>query len=178
MIELWKSITGYDNYAVSNLGKVKNLSNGKVLKPINAGNGYLRVGLYSNGKQKLVSLHRLVANAFIPNYKNLPQINHKNENKADNCVENLEWCTPKYNSNYGTKVTRVVNTKQTNGIYEKFKDKIRKAIYCVETRKIYPSIKIASEITGLDRGGLSKACTGAYKTCGGYHWSFCDKGVS
>lgn len=172
MTELWEKIAGYENYSVSNLGRIKNLSTGKILKPINSGNGYFRVALYSASKVQLVSVHRLVATAFIPNEKNLPQVNHKNENKADNTADNLEWCTAAYNANYGTKQIRVVNTKRKNNIYQRFAEKISKAIYCLETRKTYPSIKIASENTGLDRTGLSRACTGVYKTCGGFHWSF------
>ena len=100
----WKSLAflGYPNYAVSNYGTVINIKRDKVLKPGVAG-GYLRVVLCNNGKMRNHLIHRLVALAFISNPDNLPEVNHKDENKTNNCVWNLEWCTKKYNNNYGTR---------------------------------------------------------------------------
>lgn len=178
MAEIWKHIEGYSNYSISNMGRIKNLKTNKFLKPVDSGNGYVRVALYSNGEKQLVSVHRLVALTFIPNPKNLSQVNHKDENKSNNTVDNLEWCTAKYNSNYGTKIIRVVDTKKKTGSIDRFIEKVSKAIKCIETEEIYPSIKIASEITGLNRAGLSRACNGIYKTCGGYRWSFCEEVLS
>lgn len=106
--EIWKDIQGYEGlYQVSNLGNVKNkiqpyLKQEKIYKKFSNSNGYLFVGLRKDKKRKFKYIHRLVAEAFIPNPNNLPQINHKDENKQNNCVNNLEWCTNKYNQNYGT----------------------------------------------------------------------------
>lgn len=112
MVEEWKDIVIEKNgviydysglYQVSNIdGKVRNVKTGKVLKPNKVLHGYSQVGLYKNGKIQFFKIHRLVATMFIPNPNNLPVVNHKDENPSNNCVDNLEWCTHKYNSNYGT----------------------------------------------------------------------------
>ena len=96
--EIWKEVKGYEGlYWVSNLGRVK--SKRKILKPING--EYLHVGLSKNGIQKTLYVHRLVAEAFIENAYNYTHINHIDENKYNNNIDNLEWCTNKYNINYG-----------------------------------------------------------------------------
>lgn len=98
-MEIWKDIGGYEGlYQVSNLGRVRSLSRG-VLTPKKC--NYLSIQLYNRGVYENKTIHRLVAEAFIPNPNNYPCINHKNEIKTDNRVENLEWCTTKYNMNYG-----------------------------------------------------------------------------
>ena len=108
--EIWKDIENYDGiYQISNFGRVKSLSrqtkSGKykeiIKKPSLAGRGYYRLALCKNGKPKYYYIHRLVAKAFIPNPNNLPLVNHKDENKLNNNVNNLEWCDSEYNMNYG-----------------------------------------------------------------------------
>lgn len=127
-VEVWKDIRGYENlYQSSTFGRARSLDNyrkgrngslrfckGKILKPSTDKDGYLLVGLCKNGKQKTYKVHRLVAEAFIPNPNNLPQVNHKDENKQNNFVSNLEWCSAKYNSNYGTAIQRS-SEKKING---------------------------------------------------------------
>lgn len=112
MKEVWKIIEEYPNYSVSSLGRVKRLKSSGysiMLKPIDDGKGYRKVHLFKEGKSKLYLIHRLVAQAFIPNPDNLPYINHKDEDRANNRVENLEWCTAQYNSEYslGKKVLQL-----------------------------------------------------------------------
>lgn len=108
MIEIWKDIPGYEGkYQVSNTGEVESLNyNGtgktKSLKQSTDKKGYKHVRLFKNGKGKTYKVHRLVAMLFIPNPNNLPIINHKDENKTNNNVNNLEWCTYEYNNTYGT----------------------------------------------------------------------------
>lgn len=110
-IETFLSVPGYEGYyEVSNRGNVKSLRRGIILKPSLRG-AYLRVGLHVNKETKYFSIHRLVAMAFIPNPDNLPYINHKDEVKTNNCVENLEWCTAQYNNIYGTNIKRRVETR-------------------------------------------------------------------
>ena len=99
-MEQWKKIDGYDNYSVSDMGRVRNDVTGTVLKCSLDTYGYQKVMLYP--EKKMMRVHRLVAIAFIPNPGNLPQVNHRNEDKTDNRVDNLEWCTAEYNNRYGT----------------------------------------------------------------------------
>ena len=108
--EIWCPIRGYEGiYEVSDQGRVKSIGYGKerILRPGRNTCGYLLVGLRKNREQKWYLVHRLVAQAFIPNPDNLPQVNHKDENKTNNSVQNLEWCDRKYNCNYGTRNQRI-----------------------------------------------------------------------
>lgn len=107
MKEQWKVINDYNNYLISNTGKVKNNKTNKILKGQIDKDGYACVNL----KGKVKRIHRLVATEFIKNDKNLPQVNHKDENKLNNNVENLEWCTNKYNSNYGNRNRLISNSR-------------------------------------------------------------------
>ena len=109
--EEWKPTPGYDGkYEISNYGRVKSnsqKSNGRILAPGNNGSGYYYVILCKDNKKKKCTIHRLVAEAFIQNPSNLPQVNHKDEDKGNNYVMNLEWCTPGYNLTYGTRMERI-----------------------------------------------------------------------
>lgn len=92
--EIWKDIQGYGGkYQVSNLGRVRSILRNKILIPKKTKKGYLRIRLYENNHCKNIVIHRLVAFAFIPNPENKPQVNHKDGNKENNCVSNLEWCS-------------------------------------------------------------------------------------
>ena len=116
--EIWKNIDGYSNYMVSNFGRIKNINyrNTNKEKYINGTkhNGYVYIVLTKNRKIKQHLLHRLVAEAFIPNLENKPCINHKDCNRSNNKVENLEWCTPKENIQYMDKLKRRVANKKLN----------------------------------------------------------------
>ena len=125
MEEIWKSIQEYNIYEVSNFGNVRNKITNKQLYYSNSNNGYLRVGLFKNHKRTMYSIHRLVAEAFIPNIHNKPCINHKDCDKKNNRVDNLEWCTYKENNSY----------KNHN-----LKRKLSSALF--ELRKNYPNEKV------------------------------------
>ena len=100
-MEEWKDINGYEGlYMISNFGRIKSLYQNRILKPKVDKNGYLEIGLMKNKRRKYFKVHRLVAMNFIDNQNNYPVVNHKNEIKNDNRVENLEWCTVKYNNHY------------------------------------------------------------------------------
>ena len=132
-MEEWRSIPGYEGlYEVSNLGRVRSLDRyvkysngnihlhkGKVLSLGKNTDGYLKVHLKCNTKCKTITVHRLVALTFIPNPDNLPCVNHKDEDKTNNRVENLEWCTQQYNLNYNGVLKRRSQRMKENGIYEK-----------------------------------------------------------
>lgn len=129
MVEIWKDIPGYEGiYVVSNFGKVKSLQRTrkgsygsirivyeKILNHKIDKDGYHIVTLSKEGKTKCIGVHRLVAQAFLPNIYNFPMINHKDEDPSNNVVDNLEWCTAKYNANYGTAIERRLETKLKNG---------------------------------------------------------------
>ena len=105
-----KDIKNYEGlYAVTSCGRVWSYKYKKFLKPRDNGKGYLFVGLFKDGVHKQYYIHRLVAEAYIPNPENYPMINHKDENKANNCLQNLEWCNASYNTNYGTRNEKVSN---------------------------------------------------------------------
>lgn len=161
--EEWRDIPGYENlYQISSIGRVKSLKFGKerILNPGKNSYGYIQVFLFDNkGKMKNMRVHRLVASAFLSNPYNLPQINHKNEDKTDNRVENLEYCDSKYNNNYGSHNKRVAKSKS-------------KAVICIETGKIYPSTKEVSRRLGFSQGNIWSCCKGKRNTCGGYHWQY------
>lgn len=163
-MEKWKKIIETNNvYSVSNKGKIRNDKTGKILKQSYYHNGYLGVGIIINGKQKRYRVHRLVAEYFVENPLNLCQVNHKDECKTNNCSENLEWCTSKYNINYGKRTERM-KEKLGNKVvqFEKDGTKIRE----------YPSIIEASRIVGCDESGIRRACKGEYKQYKGYKWQY------
>lgn len=107
-MEIWKKIDGFENYSVSNKGRVRNDVSGRVLKTSSV-RGYQLVMLCPG--RKMTRVHRLVAQAFIPNPDNLPQVNHINEDKTDNRVENLEYCTAQYNINYGGRTDKMLKNR-------------------------------------------------------------------
>ena len=166
MEEIWKKIDGY-NYEVSNYGNVRRIETGKILKQYKNKDGYMRVELRNMDKRKNCRVHRLVAIAFIPNPDNLPEVNHKNELKADNTVSNLEWCTPKYNNNYGTRIEKISgsNHPKAVGIYQFNKD--GKLINKFET-----IMAAEKQFNSKTRGHICEVCQGKRKTAYGYIWKY------
>lgn len=136
----WKIIEDFTDYKVNENGEVYSIKRNKILKQYEKKN-YLGVYLYQDNKKKFRLVHRLVANAFIPNPNNLPQINHKDENSKNNNVENLEWCTQKYNNNYGTYKTRARKRMLEDNPFkgkkhsEKSKEKMRLAKIGKESKR-------------------------------------------
>ena len=111
--EIWKDIPGYEGlYQVSNFGRVKSLRKAIIMSIRINKKGYSTIGLSKNGVFNRKSIHRLVAEAFLPNPDNLPQVNHKDEDKSNNRVDNLEWCSQLYNNIYGSRMERQVNTRK------------------------------------------------------------------
>lgn len=178
-MEIWKDIKGYEgHYQVSNLGRVKSLQctyrSAKrlvtkkccIMTPRVSRDGYLAVHF---GRGNNFFVHRLVANAFIPNDKNFKEINHKNENKKDNRVENLEWCDRKYNCNYGARNKRISVSHINNPLLSR---RIVQKTIEGEYIKEYPSMMEVERQYGFRQGNISKCCRGLKKTAYGYKWSY------
>ena len=182
MEEIWKDIKGYEGlYQVSNLGNVRSLDHirkngktdnhkcltkGRLLKlAVQKESGYLFCVLSKNGNTKGYRVHRLVAETFIPNPNNYKCVNHKDENKSNNKLENLEWCTHKYNNNYGTKPIRIAkgNSKKVNQ-YDLKGNFIKQWESLIEAER-YLKIKKASSTIGA-------CCMKKIKTAYGYKWEY------
>ena len=116
MKEIWKDIIGFEGiYEISNLGRIRRIKNGRILSTRRSDGWYITVTLYKDKKRYGKLLHRLVSEAFIPNPDNLLEVNHRDEDKTNNRVDNLEFCDHKYNVNYGTIKDRIRDTKLKNG---------------------------------------------------------------
>lgn len=161
--EIWKDVPGYSGlYQVSNLGRVMSYRNQyghgpRIIHGEKTKSGYIQVKL----NKERFKVHRLVALAFIPNPDGFPQINHKNEIKTDNRAENLEWCTGKYNVNYGTAI-------------ERRSKKRGKPVLCIETGNVFESCKAAGREMNLDFSHIAKCCRYELPQHKGLHFEFVE----
>ena len=195
IMEQWKDIEGYEGiYQISSHGRVKSLprhiksgpveftSKEKILKPIKSNQGYLSYILCNNGERRQLRAHRLVAQAFIPNPQNKPEVNHIDGNKQNNNVINLEWVTRSENQQHawdnGLK-PRLVGEK--NGFYKKHHSeeaKLKlskqhsKPVINIDTGEVYASISEASSKTGINLTSISNCCRGKQIKAGGYRWEY------
>ena len=165
-LEEWRDVPGYDGvYQVSNMGRVRN-KYGHIMKSSSC-RGYRVLILRKDGKSIGCKVHRLVASVFVPNPDNLPCVNHKNENKADNRAENLEWCSVCYNNTYGTKLARQAA-------------KNRKAVlqYSLDGTflKRWESSKEAAEFYNCTRENIQSSCNGYTNTARGFIWRYAQTG--
>ena len=175
-MEIWKELEGYEgDYEVSNMGQVRSITKefecfsrrgnhthkriryGRVIKPRLQNNGYCVVWLSRNGKVKACTVHRLIAKTFIENPKNLYCVNHKNGDKTDNRVDNLEWCTSGENLKHAYDKLNRVHRKG-------------KKIFCVELNRTFESIKDASEKLKVNQSAIGNVIAGRAKHAGGYSW--------
>ena len=172
-MEHWKPIAGYEGiYEVSDMGNVRSLKFGKqkILKPQNSGRGYLKINLYKDGQKKMSFVHRLVAEAFIQNPKNLDTINHKDEVKTNNSASNLEWMSQKDNNNYGTRNKRAAEANINNLGVSKAVQMMDKQTG--ELLATFPSIRGAERVTGISRYGICLCCRAKQKSAGGFLWQY------
>lgn len=171
--EIWLPIRGYEGlYEVSSFGKVRSLNyhrtgKTKVLNPGENGCGYFKVVLCKNRRVKQYLVHRLVAEAFIPNWFDYSEVNHRDENKTNNHIDNLEWCDSKYNNNYGSRNQRV-SEKNTNGKLSKIVLQLTKTGELVHE---WPSINEADR-NGFDKGAVSSCCNGKLQSHKGFIWRY------
>lgn len=210
MTEEWKPIIIEKNgvvydytglYEVSSYGRIRSmdrtvttLNNGTLcerkikgrIKLPHIGKDYLQITLSKHGSQSTFLIHRLVAAAFLSNPDNLPMVNHKNENKLDNHVDNLEWCTREYNVKYSShKISKSLKGRtftdehkqkisKNHADFTGSKNPRAKKVLCVETGQVFDYIKDAEVKTGVNAKNIGACCNGKRKTAGGYHWMYLE----
>lgn len=170
--EIWKDIQGHNGlYQVSNLGRIRSFfyNNVRILKQSNTKDGYKKISLQKDRKWKVYLVHRLVAQAFIPNPNNLPQVNHKDEDKTNNCVDNLEFCSHEYNMNYGTRNERMSKTKIN--LPSRSKPVLQFTLDGTFIKE-YPSQKEVERQIGVYHGEISLCCNGKRHSSGGFIWRY------
>ena len=175
--EIWKNVKGYEGiYEISNMGRLKShytvgrKSHGdksfeKIIKPAKCTNGYLEYHLCKKGKRKVVLAHRLVAEHFIDNPNNLPQVNHIDEDITNNCVENLEWVTPKQNANHGTRNERCANAQKIKVVQLDLEGNFI---------RLWNGFKDIERELNVGCENIIRVCKGKYKTSCGYIWKYYD----
>lgn len=184
MKEEWRAVFGYEGiYEVSNMGKVRSLDridisgrkrNGTILQAVKVGHAsrkYLAVSLSKDGVAKKTKIHRLVAEAFIPNPENKPEVNHLSEDKTDNRVENLCWATSKENMNHGTRTERAAKTAQATAERKRAKPVLQIDSGGIIVKE-YPSLREASRQTGIDRPQINKCIKKPWYTAKGFYWKY------
>lgn len=172
MKEIWKDIKEYEGlYQVSNFGRIKSLPRkgtyARILKPSTNKDGYLQVHLCKNGKLKTFLVHRLVAEAFLDNPNNLPQVNHKDENPQNNNVENLEFCSAKYNTNFGNRNKKIAE-KMTNG---KLSKKVLQYTLDGQFVREWESTAECGR-NGFNQGHICSCCQGKIKKHHNFIWRY------
>ena len=199
--EIWKDIEGYEGlYQISNMGRVKSVERMKwcgkgyyktperILKARKTKNGYLLVNLWKDGKIKSYYIHRLVAQAFLDNPDNLPEVNHIDQDKTNNKVENLEFCDRSYNVNYGTRNRNVAeklrgrkkseesNKKRAEKLTNN--PKISKPVIAIDKRTglivEFLSAHEAERVLGISQSNITKCCKGKKKSIGGFYWMYAN----
>lgn len=167
MSERWKFIEGFDgHYQISDKGRVKRTETGAILKPSVSTNGYLFVNPYKNGKNYPKNIHRLVAEAFLPNPHNFTEVNHKDEDKTNNDISNLEWCDRSHNINHGNRNVKVAR-------------KLSKAVVQIDLNgnnvNEFYGLHEAQKQTGVDFRSIQACCKKRIKSTGGYVWRYANE---
>lgn len=161
---MWKTVDEQGMYSVNDEGNVRNNATGKILTPYTTWNGYLRVCIHG----KNYRVHRLVAEAFLRNENGYTQINHKDGDKRNNNLANLEWCSPKQNIRHaydtGLRVADYTNIKSPKPVLQLSTDGVEIARF--------DSVKSVEKTLGYDNSNISKACRGKTNTAYGYKWQF------
>ncbi|ATE83523.1 HNH endonuclease [Lactococcus phage LP9801] len=160
-VETFVKIEGFEKYEVSNLGKVRNIKSGRILKPVLDRSGYLKHGLSGYDKRKSLLLHRIIAIAFIDNPEEKPCVNHIDENKTNNDLSNLEWCTVRENNIHGTRTKRGAEKRSKKVIQLDLNDNVLNE---------FESMEQAEQKTGALASNISNCCNGKRKSAGGFKW--------
>lgn len=162
---MWKTVEKCPRIEVNERGEVRYKDTGKIASTSVSSTGYIQVGVWNNGKVSTFNVHRLVAEAFIPNPNNLPEVNHKDENRANCNLDNLEWCTRKYNRNYGTCNLRLAKIfgKPIIGVNKATGEEI-----------YFESLEQAGRFFGTQPQTIGRALKGKRKTSLGYYWRYAE----
>lgn len=163
-METWRDMVGHPNYRISSCGRVMRKDNGRIHNGSKNNKGYIRFDLCEYGKRFVISAHRAVAEAFILKEKGKYQVNHKDGNKENNTVENLEWCTQKENTRHAF---TVLGVKPIN----------RKKVRCIETGVVYDSAMDAERRTGISNSQINQCCKGKRKTAHKMRWEYAANGI-
>lgn len=173
-MEYFVNVKNFNQYEVSNLGRIRR--NGKILKPV-LKNGYHSVGLSKGGVVSVKYIHRLVCESFLENPENRPQVNHKDFDRTNNVLSNLEWCTPKENNVHastknGRKYIGLKGALNPNYNNRGSINPNSKAVKCITNGVIYGSRKEAARELGLNAGNITNICNGKRKTINGltFQW--------
>lgn len=172
-----KQIPNYPHYKASTDGRIWSDYSNKFLVSSRVSGGYTSVELFENGSSKRITVHRLIALTFLPNPNNLPCINHKNEIRDDNHVSNLEWCTHKYNSNYGNckakiKANRKLSPEKLRKVQLAGIKAVSRQVKNVSTGEEFQSVISASRKYKVNAAHISEVCKGKRKSAGGYKWEY------
>lgn len=173
--EEWRDVENYEGkYQISNLGRLRSFARSVeplIFAPHYDKDGYIMYGLRRNGKIYTKKAHRLVASAFIPNKDNLPQINHIDEDKTNNRVSNLEWCSHLYNNRYGTKRQRISFYAMYQGhSLRKVRQYTKDGLFVKE----HISSRMAERETNIKHQNIIETCRGGQTQSGGYLWCYAD----
>ena len=182
-MEEWRNIKGYEGlYQISNYGRVRSSYKGvwNILKPIDNGKGYKHIKLFKGGKRKPYYIHRLVAQTFIDNPNNYTEVNHIDENKENNHMDNLEWCNREYNLSYNLGIKRRAESRKgkcvgiKNCMYGR-KGEVHpasKKVKCITTGEIFGSVKEAANKYNIHPSNITKCCKGNLKTAAKMEWEY------
>lgn len=162
---MWKIVDRCSRIEVNEQGQIRYRDTGKLASTSIAATGYIQVGVWVGNKVKTFNVHRLVAEAFIPNPGNLPQINHKDENRANCNVDNLEWCSAKYNCNYGSHIEKL----RKNGC---------KPVVAIEketgAEQEFYSAAEAGRRLSINPDRITRVLRGFRRSAGGYYWRYAE----
>lgn len=179
MQEIWKDAKGYEEYyEISNLGKVRNKINKNIKKQTNNGRGYMSVNLWHNNKGNTKYVHRLVAESFIKNADNKPEVHHKDSDRSNNCVDNLAWVTSKENNNFDEHLKRLTSNENWIKTRKSSMAKAREKSIVLNSYKtvfekdgveyVFDSLALGCRELGLDKGGATRVANGKQKHTHGY----------
>lgn len=161
MEEIWKEIIGFPNYTISNFGNVKNIKRNKLMAKTIKSGGYLVVKINNSEGSKEFRIHRLVAIHFIDNPNNYPCVNHKDEIKVNNHIDNLEWCGHQYNNTYGDRIE-----KAKKKLYVRVEQYTKDGQFIRE----YSSVNEAGKLNNILPCNISNALSGRQRFAGGFIW--------